>query len=253
MKLEKLTARPQYQINIESYDGPLDLLLNLIERSELDITEISLVQVTSQYLSQIEQMKEDRIDNLIDFIVVGARLTQIKSKALLPQDPILVDPDGEAEEDPAAALIRQLKQYKTFKDASHWLGEREEAGLRSYIRLAPPPRIEKKLDLSGVSLDSLWEAFLLVNQRQEKKEASVAIVKPRRITIEDQIRKLRFHMQRAERIGFRQLLSNQVDRTEISITLLAILESIKRHEVNAIQPELFGPIEIARAKPLPPE
>ena len=177
MKLEKLAARPQYQINIGAYDGPLDLLLNLIERSELDITAISLVQVTSQYLQQIEQMKEDRIDNLIDFIVVGARLTQIKSRALLPQDPLVSDPEGADEEDPAAALIRQLKQYKTFKDSSQWLGQREKAGLRTYLRLAPPPKIEKKLDLSGVTVNTLLEAFALVRKRSEKKEASVAIVK----------------------------------------------------------------------------
>ncbi|MFO7681675.1 MAG: segregation/condensation protein A, partial [Chloroflexota bacterium] len=129
-----------YKIDLPAFAGPLDLLLHLIDRDEMDITAISLIQVTSQYLRQIEAMKEDRVEHLIDFLVIGARLSLIKSRALLPKIPALPG-DEEDDEDLAEALIRQLREYKRFKQAAQWLGEREEAGLRTYLRVAPPPKL----------------------------------------------------------------------------------------------------------------
>ncbi len=112
-------VRP-YTIDLPAFAGPLDLLLHLIDREELDITAISLAKVTEQYLSQIEELKNNRMEQLIDFLVVGARLVLIKSRALLPQDVSLTGEDEE-EEDPAEALIRQLRQYRRFKIAAAWL------------------------------------------------------------------------------------------------------------------------------------
>lgn len=232
----------QYKIDLPAFAGPLDLLLHLIERNELDITAISLVSVTEQYLQQIEALKENRIDQLIDFLVVAARLVLIKSRALLPQTPVIVE--GEEEEDPAEALIRQLKQYKRFKTAANWLKEREEQGLRTYLRVAPPPKLEKRLDLSGVSLDSLLAAVREALARVDDREESVAIVQPRRITIEGQIGRLRTRAKSGQSFLFNDLLSAQTSGVEVAITLLAVLELIKRREVVAYQPELFGPIEL---------
>ena len=106
-----------YKIDLPEFAGPLDLLLHLIDRQELDITAISLVQITRQYLMQIEEMKKDRVEHLIDFLVVGARFSVIKSRALLPKIPTLPG-DDEDEEDLAEALIRQLREYKRFKQAA---------------------------------------------------------------------------------------------------------------------------------------
>jgi chromatin segregation and condensation protein Rec8/ScpA/Scc1 (kleisin family) len=117
----------KYKFDLPSFNGPLDLLLHLIDRQELDITTLSLVAVTEQYLAQIERMKEDRVAQLIDFLVVAARLVQIKSRALLPQNPVVLE-EEELEEDPAEALLRQLRAYKQFKNAALWLGEREKPG-----------------------------------------------------------------------------------------------------------------------------
>jgi segregation and condensation protein A len=237
----------QYKIDLPVFAGPLDLLLHLIERQELDITAISLVKVTEQYLAQIELLKENRIEQLIDFLVVAARLVLIKSRALLPQTPILIEGEEE-EEDPAEALVRQLKQYRQFKDAAAWLQGREEAGLRTYLRLAPPPKLESRLDLDGVTVDLLLTAVRDALARVETIDDSVAIIQPRRITIEGQIAKLR----RQVTIGgmqFHDLLSAKTNRVEISITLLAVLELIKRREITAYQPEMFGPIEIKAASP----
>jgi segregation and condensation protein A len=232
----------KYQISLPVFSGPLDLLLHLIERQEFDITTISLVKVTEQYLAQIEQLKENRIENLIDFLVVAARLVQIKSRALLPQTPL--HPGDEEEEDPAEALIRQLKAYKRFKQAAVWFHEREEAGLRTYLRVAPPPKLEGTLDMTGISLDTLITAVQEALARTESKTDSVAIARPRRVTIEGQIKLLRTRLKEYGRSHFNDLLPPKAERVEVAITLLAVLELIKRRELTAVQPELFGPIEV---------
>jgi segregation and condensation protein A len=232
-----------YKIDLPEFAGPLDLLLHLIDRQELDITTISLVQITSQYLEQIEEMKKNRVEHLIDFLVVGARLSLIKSRALLPQIPALPG-DEEEEEDPAEALLRQLRQYKRFKEAASWLAEREEAGLRTYLRVAPPPKLDTRLDLTGVTVETLITAVQAALDRADNLEDSVAIVQPRRLTIEGQIQQLRRRLKQRQKFLFTDLLSGKDSRVEISVTLLAVLELIKRHEAAALQPQMFGPIEI---------
>ncbi len=231
----------EYQISLPVFSGPLDLLLHLIERQEFDITTISLVKVTEQYLAQIEQLKENRIENLIDFLVVAARLVQIKSRALLPQTPLH---PGDEEEDPAEALIRQLKAYKRFKQAAVWFHEREEAGLRTYLRVAPPPKLEGTLDMTGISVETLITAVQEALSRTESKTDSVSIARPRRVTIEGQIKLLRTRLKENGRSHFYDLLPPKAERVEVAITLLAVLELIKRRELTAVQPELFGPIEV---------
>lgn len=231
-----------YQLELPTFSGPLDLLLHLIERQELDITAISLAQVTAQYLAHVAQMRGARMEHLIDFIVIGARLALIKSRALLPQTPLQMA--EEEEEDPAEALLRQLHAYKRFKTAALWLQEREVAGLRTHLRVAPPPRLEKRLDLSDVTLDTLLRAVRDVLERVETLEESVALVQPRQITIEAQMKKLQARIAAKRPFLFTDVLSKNVSRVEIAVTLLAILELIKRREVTAVQPALFGPIEI---------
>jgi segregation and condensation protein A len=233
----------KYQIDLPAFAGPLDLLLHLIEREELDITAISLVQVTGQYLAQIEQMKAERLDELIDFLVIGARLALIKSRALLPQTPALPG-EEEEEEDPAEALVRQLREYKRFKAAAAWLGEREAQNWRTYLRVAPPPKLEGRLDLSGVTLEGLTTAVLQALSRLETLEESVAIAQPRQLTIEGQIGRLRARLAQKRPFTFHEALSAKRTSVEIAVTLLALLELIKRQEATAVQTTLFGPIEI---------
>lgn len=237
-----------YKIDLPAFAGPLDLLLHLIDRDEMDITAISLIQVTSQYLRQIEAMKEDRVEHLIDFLVIGARLSLIKSRALLPKIPALPG-DEEDDEDLAEALIRQLREYKRFKQAAQWLGEREEAGLRTYLRVAPPPKLDTRLDMTGVTAAGLITAVLAVLERAENLEESVAIIQPRRLTIEGQMQKLRYRLKQNKPFLFTDLLSPNISQIEISVTLLAVLELIKRHEATAEQTEIFGPIKICPYQP----
>lgn len=236
------TASPKYTIDLPAFSGPLDLLLALIERQELDITAISLAKVTAQYLAQIEALKHDRVEELIDFLAVGARLVLIKSRALLPQETVPSE-DGE-EADPAEALVRQLRRYRRFKIAAGWLGEREQQGLRTYLRVAPPPKPQGRLDLGNISKVSLLEAIRAALERAASLEESVSVARPRQMTIQDQIRRLRFRVQGGSAVPFNELLTPQSSRLEIAVTLLAILELIKRREVYAVQEELFGPITI---------
>lgn len=239
-----------YRVEIPIFNGPLDLLLHLIEREELDITTVSLVQVTGQYLNQVRQMGEDQIESLIDFISIGARLVLIKSRALLPR-PAIIPLNDEEEEDPAEALLRQLKAYKRFKNAAKWLDERQQRGLRTYLRVAPPPRLEGHLDLSGVDSKTLMEAMLSVLARMETMEESLEVVRPRQITIEDQMGKLRHSLDRGRPFLFADILANPHDRTEIAVSLLALLELIKRREAEAHQSRMFGPIQITPAEASP--
>jgi len=238
-------AKPvrQYTIELPVFAGPLDLLLHLIDREELDITAISLAKVTEQYLDQIEQLKKNRMEQLIDFLVIGARLVLIKSRALLPQDVALAG-DEEDEEDPAEALIRQLRQYRRFKKAANWLHQREERGMRTYLRVAPPHKPHGQLDMSGISIDSLMDAMRAALRRAQDLEESVSLVRPRRITIQDQIERLRYHVRTGSSLQFDDLLSSRSSRLEVAVTLLAVLELIKRREVAAVQDSMFGPIQI---------
>lgn len=237
----------KYKIDLPEFAGPLDLLLYLIEQEELDITTISLVEVTEQYLAQIEKMKDDRMDQLIDFLVVGARLVFIKSRALLPAEPTLPS-DSEEEEDPAEALLRQLRQYRQFKEAAEWLQMRENAGLRSYLRVVPPKKPQGKLDMSGISLESLFSAVKDALARAEDLEESVSLVRPRQITITNQIKRLRNIIKRNAVVQFDELLSVHSSHVEIAVTLLAVLELIKRRELSAAQESNFGPIKISKFK-----
>lgn len=235
-----------YSISVPAFDGPLDLLLHLIDRQELDITAISLTQVTDQYLSQVEILEQDKIPELIDFVVVGARLVLIKSRALLPQPPVVLE--GEEEEDPGAALVRQLQLYKRFKAAAEFLKQREAAGLRTYLRVAPPLRIESQLDLDGVTVSALYNAMLEVMDRYALREDSLSVAQPRVLTIEEQIERLRTTARQRRRFRFNELFTPEATRVELAVTLLALLEMIKRREVSVSQPTLFGPVDIVRTE-----
>ena len=237
-------ARP-YQVKLEIFEGPLDLLLHLIEKQELDITKVSLVAVTDQYLEYISHAEGINADNLADFLVVAAKLLLIKSRALLPAPPA---PLGEEEEDVGDELARQLREYKLFKELAQQLRTREEQGLRAYLRLATLPDLERKLDPEGVSLEDLLaaarEAFAL---RTADGPAS-SMVKPVTISITDRIQHIESLLKRKGTFSFHRLLRQAKSRPEIIVTFLALLELIKARRVQVQQEKLFGEIWVSRAE-----
>ncbi|MEW6569341.1 MAG: segregation/condensation protein A [Chloroflexota bacterium] len=233
-----------YSVHLQVFEGPLDLLLELIERAELDITKVALAQVTDQYLAYLRQMPERQLADLASFLVVAARLLQIKSEALLP-----CPPQRELdEEDPGEALARQLIAYKKYKQIAHLLSARERQGLRSYVRLAPPPTVPAVLELSNVAVDDLRRAFLEALAPAEDKQPLSEVVAAPHVNIRDQIRLIAAAIRARGKTTFRRLLRRVRSRIEVVVTFLAVLELVKQRKVAATQERLFGDIELTPAE-----
>lgn len=233
-----------YRIETEVYQGPLDLLLELIERAELDITRLALAKVTDQYLVYMRRLQIENPAEVSAFLVIAARLVQIKSQALLPKQP--VEPGTQDEEDPGDALARQLILYKRFKEIANWLMEREIEGLRTYLRVAPPPaiQVQPKLDLSNVNLEDLVQAAREILLSGPDLPALDTVVNLPRITIREKINHILDDLKKLGKTTFRQMLSKRTTKVEVVVTFLALLELVKRHIINAKQDALFGDIDL---------
>jgi segregation and condensation protein A len=230
-----------YRVDIPIFQGPLDLLLSLIEREELDITQVSLAQVTDQYLAYLDQLEQAQMALMADFIVIAAKLVLIKSRALLPQ-PVATATEGE--QDLGQELVEQLRRYKQFKIAAGKLGERYQQGLRTFLRLAPPPRIEPQPDLSDVTLADLMVAVREALNVIPPADPVGTVITRRKITTDEQMVLIRQRCQQQRHVIFQELLLEASGRVEIAVTLLALLELLKRREVTVHQERLFGNILI---------
>jgi segregation and condensation protein A len=229
-----------YTVQLPVFEGPLDLLLHLIERAELDITRVALAQVTDQFLAVLHTMQERRMDLAASFIVIASRLLQIKSEALLPRPP-----EREVgEEDPGEALAKQLRLYKQFKDVALLLKGREEDGLRTFLRMAPPPKIPPRLDWSRISLGALKKAAEGALAARPEPPPLGSMVSPPKVTIRDQIRRIVQSIRADGRAVFQRLMRGVQSRIEVVVAFLAMLELVKRRHVVARQSDLFGEIEI---------
>jgi segregation and condensation protein A len=217
-------------------------LLDLIEHAELDITTVSLAMVTDQYLAYIHGLEQARADEISAFLVIAAKLLQIKSEALLPRPPV----HEPGEENVGEDLIRQLKLYKRYKEIGGWLMERQEQGLRTYLRVAPPPKVEPKLDLSGLTLSTLVAAAESAFSKGQDKEPLSSVIAAPRITIREKIDLIAKTLKQIQHTSFRGLLGNNPSRLEVVVTFLALLELVKRYRVEARQEGLFSSIEIDR-------
>ncbi|MDX9992218.1 MAG: segregation/condensation protein A [Anaerolineales bacterium] len=231
-----------YTVQIPVYEGPLDLLLQLIERAELDITAVALAMVTDQYLKYIRAIQEAKAEQISAFLVIAAKLIQIKSEALLPRPPAR----EVGEEDPAENLARQLRIYKQFKQVANWMEARERAGLHSYLRLAPPPKIEGRLDLSDISLEDLLRAAENIFMNEKEKQALGTVISAPKVTIREKISYISAHLSKGDQASFKELVRNAKSRLEVVVTFLAMLELIKRYRVAARQEILFGDIQLQR-------
>ena len=229
-----------YSVETPVYEGPLDLLLQLIERAELDITRLSLALVTDQFLQYIRNLPDKLAEEVSAFLVIAARLVQIKSEALLPRPPMR----EAGEEDPGDALARQLIIYKRYRQIADQLGQRETAGMHTYLRLAPPPMIEETVDMSGLTLDDLIMAAQAILSQARNLPGLNGVVPPPRVTIREKVTLITRILRQNKQVTFRSLLQAHSDRLEIVVTFLAVLELIKRHLVQVSQGGLFGDISI---------
>ncbi|MEK7276759.1 MAG: segregation/condensation protein A [Chloroflexota bacterium] len=236
-----MLRQPRFPVDLPVYQGPLDLLLQLIEREELDITKIALAQVTDQYLARVRELEQYNLHDIADFLVIAARLILIKSEALLPRPPAR----NPGEEDPAEELARQLIAYKKIKEAAAALHQREVDGLRTFLRLAPPPKVDGKLDLSNVTTNHLLEAMRRVLALLPPDAPDVdSVVVPAKITIRDKIRRIQHALRAGRRTLFFDLLKESKSRVEVLVTFLAVLELVKQQRVTALQERIFGDIVI---------
>ena len=237
-----------YRINTPLYEGPLDLLLDLIEKAQLDITKLALAQVTDQYLDYLRNLPDSNAAEVSAFLVIAARLVLIKSAALLPHQE--ASPEHPSEVDDGEALAQQLIQYRRFKQLAAWLGDRESAKLRTYLRLAAPtPRFEPRLDMEEITLDDLVGIAYQVFVGKADLPALSRVVSMQRITIREKIQAIIEILRREGSTSFRILASSHT-RLEIVITFLAMLELIKRSFIDVDQAELFGDINLLPAASL---
>ena len=238
------TQDPAYRVHLEVFEGPLDLLLYLIEKQELDITEVSLAAVTDQYLDYISHAEHISAENLASFLVVAAKLLLIKSRALLPTPPT----EEMEEEDVGEALALQLREYRRFKELARQLGALDEGGLRAYLRLAAAPRLDKALDLTDVTLDELLNAVQEALSLRPEVSPVGEVVAPLAFTIGDKTRAIEELLVSRGSFGFLGLLREAQSRAEVIVTFLALLELIRAHRISVQQERLFGEILVSRPK-----
>ncbi len=232
----------RYRVDLPMFQGPLDLLLHLIEQEELDITKVALAQVTDQYLAYLAVLQQVEAEFLTDFLVIAAKLLLIKSQALLPKPPPGLA--AEAEEDLGEQLALQLLAYKRFKGAAQTLRQREEAGMRTFVRVAPPPKIEPRLSLDDVTLDDLLVAVQQALAIRPADAPVDEVISPVIVTIGQQMTLIQDELAARREVSFNHLLRRASSRVEIIVTLLAVLELIKQYTIDVRQDEPFGDIVI---------
>lgn len=235
-----------YVVKLPLFEGPLDLLLHLIQKNELDITVISLGLVADQFVTHLHGLAEVRAEVIADFLVVAAKLLLIKSRLLLPRSPTKEEED---EEDPGEALARRLQQYKRFKQAAAQLKAVEELGQPCYLRVAPPPPMETRLDLEGVSLNDLIAALRQLASLEPETQPANSLLIPRKITVREKIEWIEQLMATGLPVPFARVVGRHGTRIDIVVSLWAVLELIKRGRLRAQQPELFGEILLVELMP----
>jgi segregation and condensation protein A len=234
-----------YQVRLEIFEGPLDLLLYLIRQEELDIYDIPIARITQQYLEYIEIMKALDIDLAGEFLVMAATLLKIKSKLLLPHH---VEIEGEME-DPRQDLVRQLLEYKKFKEAASRLEDREEVQRLMFPR--PKGAIEKQEEKQSeppvpeVGLYELLSAFRQVVERIDKVRLYEIVGED--ITIEDRIDFILKQVLECDQMSFRDLFAGEKRKLVMVVTFFALLELIRLGRVRVLQNALFGEIIIRKA------
>src|SRR4051812_6961357 len=237
---------PEYKVKFEVFEGPLDLLLYLIKKEEVDIYEVNLTKLATQFIEHIETMRLLDLEIAGEFLVMAATLMYIKSRELLPVEQRQT-PEGEDEgEDPRWELIRQLVEYKKFKDAAAQLAELEARQENIFPRV--PPVLEFERDGTHRAEASLFDLLNAVNavlQRFGKREDRRDIFEDK-WTVSEKIEQLMQSIAQRSTLKFSELFAGVTSRSEVVVTFLALLELIRLKQLTAVQSETFGDIEICK-------
>lgn len=234
-----------YKVKLEIFEGPLDLLLYLIKKDEIDIYDVSIGRITKQYLEYINTFKMLNVELASEFIVMAANLMYLKSRELLPQSQQPPEEDAE-EEDPRWELIRQLVEYKKFKDAAQFLGHQEVKADEFFATSPEPLDLEAPVPtVAGVGIFDLIRAFQRVLKRFENTTDIREIVSDR-YTVADKIEHLLETIPVGGRVRFETLFSDAASRVEVIVTFLAMLELMKLNHLQVEQENILGEILVVR-------
>lgn len=242
----------EYKVQLEVFEGPLDLLLYLVKKDEVDIYDISIERITTQYLAYLEAFEVLQIEVAGEFLVMAANLLYIKSRTLLPKDQQM--PEDEVEEDdPRWELIRQLIEYRKFKEAAAHLRDQEELQSALFPRAvsldpAHAPVIDENMMIGDVGIFDLINAFQRALKRLPAEEKQGEIHEET-FTVTDRINHLMRMVDRGVSMKFEELFSEASTRSELIVTFLAILELIRMKQFQVRQEEQFGEIWLDRTLP----
>ena len=240
------------KFKLESFEGPLDLLLHLIEKNKVNIYDIPIVEITDQYLEYIDEMKKQDLDVMSEFLVMAAPLLNIKSKMLLPKEAVV----EEEEEDPRAELVQQLLEYKMYRTYAYELRDRQvDANQIFYKEPTIPDEVlayEEPVDvdqlISDLTLNKLNVVFQSVIKRQKNRVDPVRSrfgeIKKEEVSVEDKMIEISEYARNHKTFSFRELLEKQSSKVQIVVTFLVILELMKAGEIRIVQENIFDDIQI---------
>ena len=240
------------EFKLQVFEGPLDLLLHLLDKNKVSIYDIPIVEITNQYMDYIRQMRENDLNIMSEFMVMAATLLDIKSRMLLPAD----ETEEEEGEDPRAELVQQLLEYKLYKCMAFELKDRQVDASRVFYKepsipeevAAYQPPIDTQELVADLSLNQLNDIFKSVLRRQKDKidpiRSKFGEIKKEEISMEDKMEYLMDYAMQHRSFSFRQLLEKQSSRLEIIVTFLAVLELMKSGTIFISQEHIFDDIKI---------
>ena len=233
-----------YEVKLDIFEGPLDLLLYLIRKDELDIYDIPVAHITTRYLGFLQQFRILDVEQSSDFILMAATLMKIKSQMLLPREE--VDGEGEGEEDPREELVRRLLEYQQFKEIADWLGIQKKAQSDVYLRRQGPGEISKEgAELRPVSLFDLLKVFKVVLETVPKQ--LVHQITEEEVSIESCIEHVLAVLERRTRVRFLDLIEGR-DRLTMISTFIGLLELLKAQRIHVQQARPFDDIWIEESE-----
>lgn len=235
----------KYNIHLNVYDGPLDLLCDLISRQKIDIKDISISEITSQYLAYIDMLNEMDLEVASEFIIMASKLLEIKSRYLLYKQH-----HEEHEEDPRLELVGQLEEYKKFKEASLNMKDKVHYTSDTFFRAKEEVIVDNKIDLDEISIDAIRKILPIILKTKviegfDKTEELDIIVKKKVVSSEEKMEDLRVLMSKEDKVSFVKLVE-YYDKDETIATFLAILELIKEKLIVVEQNEFFDDILIIK-------
>lgn len=239
-------------VKLQAFEGPLDLLLHLIEKNKIDIYDIPIVEITAQYLSYIQTMEMEDMNVMSEFLVMAATLLDIKCKMLLPKE---INEEGE-EEDPRAELVQKLLEYKMYKYMSYELKDRQVDAARTFFKDRTMPReiedykppVDMEALLGDANLGKLQELFKAVMRRQEDKidpvRSKFGQIQKDEVDMDRKTAYVEEYVHAHKTFSFRQLLEKQKSKMEIIVTFLVVLEMMKLGKITILQENTFDDIII---------